>query len=338
MRHLFAYLGVVFFALFLFVVYRDGNKVSDVKPVLRVYASSSFISQWGPGPWLKNEFEKNCQCRVEFQEALDSYLLMQKIKSESARGVDVVMGLDGFDLELAQSTIQWKNLNIDMTQFDQGLKKEFNFVPYNYSQLAFVYRSSELEALPRSLKDLSNSEYKNQIALIDPRASSLGIQYLLWITSVYGEKEGLEIIRGINSNVKVYASNWSSAYGLFREKQVKLVLSYITSPIYHRLEEKSLDVQAAQFVEGHPIQVEYLGVPQFCKQCDLANQFVELVLSDLGQKFIMEKNYMFPVYSRLKEGSVFSEVPPYEKMTIPSLPLNEKERLIKQWNQIRKNQ
>ena len=337
MKHLIVYIGVIFIGLLSFITLRKSQMPSESKPTVRVYASTSFISQWGPGPWLKSEFEKECQCRVEFHEAIDSYLLIQKIKSESLRGVDVVLGFDGFDIELARQALEWKALDyIDDNGFDAGVRKMGEFVPYNYSQLALVYRASELSEVPKSFSDLAKPIYKDQIALIDPRSSSLGMQFLLWGVAYYGEEQALELFKQLNSNIKLYASNWSAAYGLFREKQVKMVLSYITSPVYHRQEERNLDIQAASFLEGHPLQVEYLGVPAICKQCELANQFVQMLLSDVGQKIIMDKNYMFPVRSAIRRGTLFAEVPPFDVLSVNLPRTAERESLIRKWNQVRR--
>jgi len=337
MKHLLVYLGSIFLGLLLFVTYRKSQTGSDIKPLLRVYASSSFISQWGPGPWIKSEFEKKCNCKVEYNEAIDSYLMMQKIRSESpSKSVDLVLGLDDFDLEVAEKTLSWKAVDLPVTGFDEAVKKQGPFYPYDYSQVAFVYRASELKSIPKSLADLALPEFKDQIALIDPRSSSLGLHFIAWVTQVFGPDTGFNLLSEINQNVKVYAANWSAAYGLFREKQVKLVLSYTTSPLYHRIEEKNLDIQAAQFSEGHPIQVEYFGIPSVCKQCGLAEDFGKFILSDFGQKIIMEKNYMFPIRESIRSGTLFSEVPPFGALTRSIPTLQERELLIRQWNSARK--
>jgi thiamine transport system substrate-binding protein len=337
MKHLFLYLGSIFLGLLVFIAYRKSQTISDIKPTVRVYASSSFISQWGPGPWLKSEFEKKCNCKIEYHEAIDSYLMMQKIRSEGpSRGVDLVLGLDDYDLEIAEKTLSWKALGISKEILNQGIIAQGPFFPYDYSQVAIVYRGSAVKNLPKSLQDLALPEFKDQIALIDPRSSSLGLQFVSWIVKAYGEEKGFELLNQINKNVKVYAANWSAAYGLFREKQVNLVLSYTTSPLYHRIEEKNLDIQAAQFQEGHPLQIEYFGIPQYCTQCELGLEFAKLILSDVGQKIIMEKNYMLPILSSVKVNTLFDEIPPFASLerSVPSL--REREQIIRQWNAARK--
>jgi thiamine transport system substrate-binding protein len=49
---------------------------------------------------------------------------------------------------------------------------------------------------------------------------------------------------------------WSEAYGLFLKGESDLVLSYTTSPAYHMIEEKKDHYAAANFAEGHYLQVE----------------------------------------------------------------------------------
>ena len=40
--------------------------LSAAKPVLTIYTYDSFTSDWGPGPKVKTEFEKECDCELKF--------------------------------------------------------------------------------------------------------------------------------------------------------------------------------------------------------------------------------------------------------------------------------
>ena len=127
------------------------------------------------------------------------------------------------------------------------------------------------------------------------------------------------------------------AYGLFRKKQAATAWSYVTSPVYHVVEEKDNDVVAVEFNEGHPLQFEFVGIPSICKQCDLAQKFVQFVFSPEGQKAIMEKNYMFPSVQGVKVGTSFAAVPNFKTGLLTNVPsISERERLLKRWSQIRR--
>jgi thiamine transport system substrate-binding protein len=87
------------------------------------------------------------------------------------------------------------------------------------------------------------------------------------------------------------------------------------------------------------MQIEFAGIPATCRNCELAAQFMNLLLSKDAQKIIMEKNYMFPVIKGVKEGTVFSTVPDYkisEPKVLPSL--NDRERILKKWSALRRGE
>lgn len=341
MNHFLGFLAVIFSSIFLAIYLKNSHQQAiEAKPVVRIFAPSSFIAQWGPGPWLRNEFEKSCECRVEFLDGADATILLQRLKSESRFGADVVLGVDQYDLEMAEKTVDWKSINIDEIQFVSEVKalaESKVFIPYDYGALSFVVRKSDLKEIPKKLDDFLSPQWSGKIAMEDPRTSSPGLQFLMWLIQIKGEDQAWEYLKKFNKQVKVYSASWSTAYGLFSKSQVQTVYSYVTSPLYHRIEEKNLDVVAIEMSEGHPIQVEYLGIPENCQQCDLAQKFVALVLSAAGQKIIMEKNYMLPVIEGVKQGTLFAEIPPYRLVPFQK-PLNflEREKILKKWSALRR--
>jgi thiamine transport system substrate-binding protein len=341
MRHFLFFLGMVFFGLFLALFMKNSrDPLRDTKPVLRVFAASSFIAQWGPGPWLRNQFEQSCGCRVEFFDGADSTILMQRLKSEARQGADVVLGFDQYDLEMAKAGFEWRKINTEGLQFHEEARaaiSESLFVPYDWGVLAFAFRKSEVDQLPSALDDFLRPEWKGRISMEDPRTSSPGLQFLLWLIQVKGEDGAFQYLKKFNQQVKAYSTSWSMAYGLFTKNQVATVFSYVTSPVYHKVEEKNPDVIAAEMREGHPVQFEYVGIPANCKQCELAEKFVALILSPEGQRTIMEKNYMFPALQGVREGTVFAEIPPYKTLPADRMPNQaERERLLKKWSALRR--
>lgn len=342
MRNFLVFIVLIFSGLFLAVfVKKNHGDGRDGRPVLHVFASSSFISQWGPGPWIKETFEKDCECRVEFQDGADSMILLQRLKSQGRTGsADVVLGFDQYDLELANQGLEWRKIQIGDLDFEEEVKPTLsrsNLVPYDWSLLTFVVRKSDFQQLPKKLEDLMAPEMRGQIVMEDPRTSSPGLQFLLWLIQIKGEEKAFQFLKEFNQQIHSYAPSWSTAYGLFQKAQVKTTFSYVTSPVYHVVEDKSTDVIALDLSEGHPAQYEFVGVPATCANCELAEKFVALLLSKEGQRIIMEKNYMFPVIQGVKEGTAFASVPKY-KMTgqevIPTVA--DRERILKKWSALRR--
>jgi thiamine transport system substrate-binding protein len=255
---------------------------------LRVMTYSSFMNGWGPGPEIAKRFQEETGLTVEFQDAGDAGLILEKLKLFS---VDVVLGLDGLSLDQARERLAWRN----------------EFEAIDWAPLAFVYREGEIEP-PRTLDDLLDTRFNGAIALEDPRTSTPGLQFLLWVLETHGEENGFKFLARLKPNLHSVSPSWSTAYGAFTAKQVKLVLSYATSPIYHLTEEKNAGYKSASFTEGQPVQTEYAGIPANCVRCEEAETFVRFLLKKETQALIMNKNFMMPVVKEAAEGTPFAQI------------------------------
>jgi thiamine transport system substrate-binding protein len=344
MRHFIIYIAVIFLGLFVAILNKtDDKRPQESKAILRVFGYSTFTGQFGPGPQLKELFEKDCDCQVQFIEGSDSGILLQRLKLEGeSLGADLVVGFDQFDLQKALSEQRWRELNISgLDAYDEvkpALQNSY-FVPFDWGVIAFVARKNEFSKAPESLDDLLAPELKRKIALEDPRTSSPGMQFLSWVIRAKGEDEGFKYIQKMMDQAHSFSPSWATAYGLLTKKQVKAALSYVTSPVYHQVEEKNNDYVALEFKEGHPIQFEFMGIPESCRHCDLAEKFVNLILSEQGQKLVMQKNYMFPIVKGVKEGTPFANIPQFKTLTDFQIPsTQEVERLLKKWSELRRGE
>jgi thiamine transport system substrate-binding protein len=89
---------------------------------------------------------------------------------------------------------------------------------------------------------------------------------------------------------------------------------------------------ALELTEGHPVQIEFAGIPATCKNCELAEKFLALLLSPEGQKIVMEKNYMFPAIQGVRADTPFAAVPKFKASDMHVLPtIADRERILKKW-------
>ena len=73
-----------------------------------------------------------------------------------------------------------------------------------------------------------------------------------------------------------------------------MVLSYTTSPAYHRHVENSDRYRVAMFEEGHYQQVEVAARLAHSAQPKLAGEFLHFLLSDQVQTILPTSNWMLP--------------------------------------------
>ncbi len=262
---------------------------------LTVYTYESFVSEWGPGPKVKEAFEKTCDCTVNFVGITDGVALLSRLKLEGASAkADVVLGLDTSLTAEARDTGLFEASGVDTsaTTVPGGFKDEV-FVPYDYGHFAVIYDSKVVTNPPKSLKELVEGDPSQKIAIQDPRTSTPGLGLLLWVKSVYGDKAG-EAWRALNKRVLTVTPGWSEAYGLFTKGEVPMVLSYTTSPAYHIIADKETRYQAAAFSEGHYVQIEVAGLLKNAPEKELGRDFLRFMLTPGFQDAIPENNWMWP--------------------------------------------
>ena len=273
------------------------------KPVLNVYTYDSFVSDWGPGPAVEKAFEAVCDCDLRFTAAGDGAALLARLQLEGARSrADVVLGLDTNLTARAAATglfaphgkaPRFTNLPVAWT--------DPLFLPFDWGYFAFVYDRTKLADPPTSFAALANAPDSLKIVIEDPHSSTPGLGLLLWVKAAHGDRAEA-IWKGLAPHVLTVTPGWSEAYGMFLKGEADMVLSYTTSPAYHRIAEKDDSKAAAVFAEGHLMQVEVAGIPKAAPHPKLAQKFLDFMLSDAFQALIPTTNWMYPV--NLPEGGL----------------------------------
>ncbi|EOV9543620.1 thiamine ABC transporter substrate binding subunit [Cronobacter sakazakii] len=274
------------------------------KPVLTVYTYDSLSSEWGPGPKIKTAFEADCGCELKFVALEDGVSLLNRLRMEGKNSkADVVLGLDNNLLQAATATELFAKSGVPAGEVNvPGGWNNDTFVPFDYGWFAFVYDKNKLKNPPKSLKELVESDQKWRVIYEDPRTSTPGLGLLLWMQKVYGDNAP-DAWQKLAAKTVTVTKGWSEAYGLFLKGEGDLVLSYTTSPAYHIIEEKKENYAAANFSEGHYLQVEVAARTAASKQPALAEKFLKFMVSPAFQNKIPAGNWMYPVTSvALPEG------------------------------------
>ncbi|WP_405050651.1 thiamine ABC transporter substrate binding subunit [Serratia sp. AKBS12] len=266
------------------------------KETLTVYTYDSFAADWGPGPAIKKAFEADCDCELKFVALEDGVSLLNRLRMEGKNSpADVVLGLDNNLLQAAEQTGLFAPSGVDTASLTvPGGWQDRTFVPYDYGYFAFVYNKQKLKNPPKSLQELVSSDRPWKVIYQDPRTSTPGLGLLLWMQKVYGDRAPQAWQQLAKKTVTV-TKGWSEAYGLFLKGEGDLVLSYTTSPAYHLIEEKQDLYAAANFSEGHYLQIEVAARLKAGKHPQLAERFMQFMLTPAFQNTIPTGNWMYPV-------------------------------------------
>ena len=282
---------------------------------LTIYTYDSFVSEWGPGPIVEKIFEDKYEIDLQFIAVDSAATLLNKIILEGENTkADLVLGLDMNLFNAAEKSELFvshnlKNINNKLTL---PLNWESDiFVPYNYGYFAFVYNNKTLKNPPLSMEDLINKT-DARIVIQDPRTSTPGLGLLTWMKALYGDSAQNKWSQ-LNKKIISVTKGWTDAYyNFFMAGEADIVLSYSTSPAAHIMFEENYDISASTFKEGNYISVEFAGILNSSKNKQMANKFLDFMISDDFQKVIPGTNIMYPV--------IDVEMPEaFNKLEIPEL-------------------
>lgn len=263
------------------------------KPVLTVYTYDSFVTDYGPGPQIEQAFERICECDLEFVGTGDGAEMLSRLRLEGDRTeADIALGLDTNLIAAARNSGLFEAPDIDLPEFDMPIDWRSDvYIPYDWSYFAFVYDTDELSDPPTSFAALAESDIS--VVIEDPRSSTPGLGLLLWVKRAKGD-EAPAIWEALSDNIVTVTRSWSEAYGLFLDGEAEMVLSYTTSPAYHAIAEDDATIAAAPFEEGHYMQIEVAAKLASSENSDLADRFLQFMVSDTFQEIIPTTNWMYP--------------------------------------------
>ncbi|HHF2938883.1 TPA: thiamine ABC transporter substrate binding subunit [Vibrio diabolicus] len=283
---------------------------------LTIYTYDSFAADWGPGPKIEQAFEAKCGCNVNFVALDDGVSILNRLRLEGGNSkADIVLGLDNNLMAEAKKTGLLTEHNVDTanTVLPNGWS-DTTFVPYDYGYFAFVYNTEKLANPPKSMKELVETRDDLKVIYQDPRTSTPGQGLMLWMKSIYGD-DVTQAWQKLASKTVTVTKGWSEAYSMFLNGESDLVLSYTTSPAYHLIAENDSKFATANFAEGHYMQVEVAAKVKGAKNSELADQFMNFILSDEFQSAMPTGNWMYPVTDvELPKG--------FEALSVPNKSLS----------------
>lgn len=315
---------------------------------LTVYAYDSFMAKDGLGPRILPLFEKTCACRVAIVSVGNAGRILSRVQLDEKRGkptAHVVVGLDGPTWQLfapyAADWGQWRPKGYDKLKAEARRKP--GFLPFDYGLLGFMQDRRQLEKLglrpPGSLKELFDPKWRRKLLMQDPRTSTPGLTFVLYVRQLFADEFG-QVIRKLKPQWLTLSPGWDASYGLFLKEEAPLIWTYVTSQAQHssKADERTVRrYESLVFEEGQPMQVEGAALVQATlrqpEQRKLAESFLEFLISEEVQRLVPVHNWMYPAREDVPLPPSFQSLPKHRKVV--SLPEDRSviEETVRRWQE-----
>lgn len=221
-----------------------------------------------------------------------------------------------------------------------ALPVDFGDVCLNYDKAFFTEKDLQP---PSALEDLLKPEYQGLLVVQNPATSSPGLAFLLATIGHFGQDGYLDYWKGLVENDLLVVNDWENAY--YNEFSAHdgfrpIVVSYGSSPpaevIYA---ESPMDEAPTAVVTGEEScfrQIEFVGILKGTQNRDLAEEWVDFMLSPAFQEDMPLQMFVFPVNRNAQlpeEFANFAVIPQKTAQVSPEVITLNRERWIRDWTE-----
>lgn len=296
-------------------------------------------------------FQREHNAQVTFLKSGDTGTAVNKaILSRGAPLADVFYGVDNTFLSraLEQDIFEpYESPLLAEIPDEFKLDPQFRALPVDYGDVCLnydkVYFADHDLQPPGNLEDLLKPEYRGLLVVQNPATSSPGLAFLLATIGHFGEDGYLDYWAGLVENDLLVVNDWETAYysEFTRSGGTRpIVVSYGSSPPAEVIfaEEPIDEPPTAAIVADESCfrQIEFVGILRGTQNRELAEAWVDFMLSRTFQEDVPLQMFVFPVNKNAQLDDVFVRfmaVPEKTAFVSPEEIAAHREEWIRAWTE-----
>jgi thiamine transport system substrate-binding protein len=266
-------------------------------------------------------FETANNVDVVFLQSGDAGTMLNKaILAKDAPLADVMFGVDNTFLSRALEAdifdaYQSPALNDVPAEF--VLDSSFRALPVDYGDVCINYDRNYFSennlTVPQTFEDLAKPEYNGLLVVENPATSSPGLAFMLATRAYFGDGF-LDYWQSLKDNGVVVVDGWETAYytnfsASSGQGNQPMVVSYASSPaaeVFFASEPLTESPTASIVASGMCFrQIEFVGILKNGSNRDLAEKFVDFMLSKQFQEDMPLNMFVYPVNQSAQLPEVF---------------------------------
>ncbi len=273
------------------------------------------------GENIIKDFNNANNAKVVFLQSGDAgSVLNQAILTKDAPLADILFGVDNTFLSRALDADifeAYESPALSDIADEYKLDPSFRALPVDFGDVCINYDKNYFTennlAVPQTFDDLVKPEYKGLLVVENPASSSPGLAFLLSTHAHFGDSY-LDYWKSLQSNGVVVVDSWETAYYTnFSASSGKgpqpMVVSYASSPaaeVFFAAIPLTESPTASIVTLGMCFrQIEFVGVLKNTPNQDLAQKFVDFMLSQKFQEDMPLNMFVYPTNKNAKLPDVF---------------------------------
>ena len=240
-----------------------------------------------------------------------------KIKTEKENiEADIIVDLETAHMVSVQDN--FANLkDFDTSIYLDGVNQADNYLTWIKYTMNLIIDKKYFEehhlAIPKTYEDLLKKEYKNLIAMPDPKTSGTGYAFFLNVVNIMGEEKAIEYFKKLSDNMREYTTSGSGPTNLLKQGEIAIAMG-MTEQGVEAINE-GYDFQIVELKTGSPYNTTSFGIIKGRETNENVKKVFNWLMNDFGR---FDKENYFP-------DAIIKD----QKSNIPNYPTNLKDANMK---------
>ncbi len=301
------------------------------------------------------EFEQSNNVKLQFLKAGDAGTALNRaLLTKENPLADVFFGVDNTFLSRALDANAFEAYapagldtipaELKLDPQNRLIPIDYGFVNLNYDRASDLFQGMNPETL--KLEELTDPKFKGKVVVLNPASSSPGLAFMLATVDYFGEDKWLDWWQQMRQNEVVVVDGWETGYytnfsGSSGKGPQPIVVSYATSPAAEVAfsEGKLTEPPTGNILppKGSFRQIEFAGILKGTPRLELAQKWMDYMLSKRVQDDIMPQMVVYPVLPSATIPDVyqkFAPIPEQPASLDPAIIAQNRDAWIQEWTRV----
>ena len=258
-----------------------------------------------------------------------------KIKNEGSKvEADIVLDLETAHMKEVQDN--FANLSsFDTSFYLDGVNTATNYLTWVKYTMNLIIDNEYFEehnlSVPKTYEDLLKPEYKDLIAMPDPKTSGTGYAFYLNVVNIMGEDNAIEYFKKLKNNLREFTTSGSGPTNLLKQGEIAIAMGMTAQGV--EAINAGYDFSIIELDTGSPYNTTSCGIIKGRETNEGVVKVFNWLIKDYGR--FDKENYMPDKILKEQENKIKNYPENLKDANMEGIDSTEvKERLIEKWGKV----
>lgn len=258
-----------------------------------------------------------------------------KIKNEGTKiEADIVLDLETAHMKDVEDNFADLS-NFDTSFYLDDINTSNNYLIWTKYTMNLIIDNKYFEehnlSIPKTYKDLLKEEYKDLIAMPDPKTSGTGYAFYLNVVNIMGEDKAIEYFKKLKSNLREYTTSGSGPTNLLKQGEIAIAMGMTSQGV--GAINSGYDFSIIQLETGSPYNTTSCGIIKGKETNENVKKVFNWLIKDFGK--YDKENYMPDKILKEQDNKVENYPTDLKDANMTGIDSTEiKEKLIEKWGKV----